>query len=123
MVLIVQACIGRQCLHEEPLDCLVGRPALQDPVPLEDATGIGINYEDRPSARIEQDTVRGFLPDPGDGEQPSARIVKVPAEHLFQVTPEIPAQHRKKGLQPSPLDPEIARWPYQLPQSLVLEAV
>lgn len=123
MILVVQARINRQHVHEEPLDFPVGRPAFQNPVPLENTPGVGIDHEDGFPTGIEQDAVGGLFPDSRNRQQPPARFAKIPGEHPGQVSPEISAQYRKKGFKPPGLDPVAPRRPNHLLQVFVDDTV
>lgn len=123
MILVVQARINRQRVHEEPLDFPVGRPALQNPVSLENTPGVGIDHENGSLCGIEQDAVGGLFPDSRNRQQPPARFAKIPGEHPAQVCPEIFTQCRKKGFQPPGLDPVAPRRPNQLLQVFLNDTV
>ena len=92
MVLVVKARIGRQHVHEEPLDVSIGPPSPQNPVPVEDAPRVGVDHEDGSPAGIEQDAVGGFLPDSRNIQKPTPRFEEIPGQHRGQVAPEPFAQ-------------------------------
>jgi len=121
MVLVVKTRIGRQHVHEEPLDIPVGRPSPENPVPFEDSPGVGVDHEEGPFAGIEQDAVGRLLPDPRNGQKPPPRFEEIPGKHRGQVTPEVLAQRREKGFQPLCLDPEESRRTNQFLQVSVIE--
>jgi len=66
---IIQRHVGREAALEEATDFFVGVPRSGELMTLEDAPRVGIHYEDRVFAGIEENGIRGFRADAVDREE------------------------------------------------------
>ena len=66
---IIQRHVGREAALEEATDFFVGVPRSGELMTLEDAPRVGIHYEDRVVAGIEENGIRGFRADAVDREE------------------------------------------------------
>jgi len=72
--------IGRKGGLEHLADFLVGELGVNVTVAFQDATGVGVDYEDGMFAGVEKDGVGGFRADAAEGEKLSAKNVRASGE-------------------------------------------
>lgn len=87
VVFVVQSCAGRQRPHEQNLNGIVAGVRGDQAMTRKDSPGIGVHDEGRDLARVEQNRIRRFRSDAGDGEELLSEARGLPCKHPVEAEP------------------------------------